>query len=319
MGAVIFKEIKVDTMNEVKKVMLILKKDIRRNWTIYLLVLPVVIYYILFAYKPMYGIQIAFQDFKPAKGYGTDWVGLKHFINFFENPYFFRLLRNTLAIQVLTFIFGFPLPIILALLLNEVRGKKFKTITQTFMYLPHFISLVIICGMIKQFSLSTGLFNDIIKFFGGEARALLQQSNLYWGIYVASDIWQSFGWDSIIYVAALAGVDKELYDAASIDGAGKWKQTLHVTIPGIAPTVIIMLILRMGNMMSVGHEKTLLLYNEAIYDVADIIASYTYRVGMLERQYSYSTAVGMFNSVVNILLLVITNQISKKVSETSLW
>lgn len=306
-------------MNKLRNTMFIIKRDIRRNWSIYLLVLPVVIYFIIFAYKPIYGVQIAFQDFKPAQGYGEDWVGFKHFIAFFENPYFGRLLRNTLAIQILNLIFGFPLPIVLALLFNEVKSKKFLTVTQTFFYLPHFISLVVICGIIKQFSLSTGLFNDIIEMFGGERRALLQQSNLYWGIYVASDIWKNLGWNSIIFVAALSGVDKTIYEAASIDGAGKWKQTIHVTIPGIMPTIIIMFILRMGSMMSLGYEKTLLLYNEAIYDVADIIATYTYRLGLVERQYSYSTAVNMFNSVVNILLLVITNKISKKASETSLW
>ncbi len=306
-------------MIKVNKAFNILKRDLKRNWTIYLMVLPVVIFFLLFSYKPMYGALIAFQDYKPAKGFGTDWVGLKHFINFFNNPFFFRLLRNTLAISLLTLLFGFPIPIILALLLNEVKGKTFKTISQSFMYLPHFISMVVICGMIKQFCLSTGLFNDIIVFFGGEASSLLQKSNLYWLIYVASSVWQNFGWDSIMFVAALSGVDKQLYEAASIDGAGKWKQTLHVTIPGIAPTIIIMLILKVGNLMSIGYEKTILLYNESIYETADIISSYVYRYGLENRQYSYSTAVGLFNSVVNILLVVIANTVSKKFSETSLW
>lgn len=306
-------------MDKISKGLQILKRDLRRNWTVYLMVLPVVIFFLVFSYKPMYGALIAFQDYKPAKGFGTDWVGLKHFVSFFNNPFFFRLIRNTLAISLLTLLFGFPIPIILALLINEVKSNKFKNISQSFMYLPHFISMVVICGMIKQFCLSTGLFNEIIVFFGGEASPLLQRAGLYWPIYVATTVWQNFGWDSIMFVAALSGVDKQLYDAASIDGAGKWKQTLHVTIPGIAPTIIIMLILKVGKLMSIGYEKTILLYNESIYETADIISSYVYRYGLENRQYSYSTAVGLFNSAVNILMVVIANTISKKVSETSLW
>ena len=306
-------------MDKIKGAFNIIKRDMKRNWSMYLLVSPVVIMFFLFCYKPMYGALIAFQDYKPAKGFGTDWVGFKHFINFLENPFFFRLIRNTLAVSLLNLLFGFPIPIILALLLNEAKSKKFKALAQSVMYLPHFISLVVVCGMVKQFCLSRGLINDIIVFFGGERSPLLQNPSLYWTIYTVSGVWKEFGWNSILYVAALSGVDKQLYDAASIDGAGKWKQTLHVTLPGIAPTIIIMLILKIGQLMSIGYEKTILLYNDAILETADNIAAYVYRYGLENRQYSYSTAVGLFNSFVNILLVFIANKISKKVSETSLW
>ena len=302
-----------------KKVGIAVKKDIKRNWILYLMLVPVILFYILFMYKPIYGALIAFQDYKPAKGFGVDWVGFKHFIRFFQNPYFGRLIRNTLVINILNLVFGFPAPIILALLLNEVKSKKFKTVTQSSMYLPHFISLVVIIGMVKQFCMSDGLFNDIIVMFGGERIPLLQYPEYYQTIYVASEIWQSIGWNSIIYVAALSGVDSQLYDAAKVDDAGRWKQTLHVTLPSITPTIIVMLILRVGSLMSLGYEKTLLLYNESIFETSDIISSYVYRSGMLNQEWSYSTAVGLFNSFVNIILVISANTISKKVADTSLW
>lgn len=296
------------------------KKDFRRNWSLYLLVLPVLIFYAIFMYKPMYGAIIAFMDYKPAKGIaGSDWVGFEHFIRFFTGPYFGRLLKNTLLLSIYGIIWGFPAPIILALLLNEVQNKVFKKTAQTITYLPHFISLVVACGMIKDFCLTTGLFNDIITFFGGEASPLLQNPAYFRTIYTASSVWQEVGWGSIIYLSALSSVDSQLYEAASIDGANRWKQTLHVTLPGIMPTIIIMLILRMGSLMSMGYEKTILLYNPSTYDTADIISSYVYRAGLLEQNWSYSTAIGLFNSVVNCILLVVTNQISKRTTESSLW
>jgi len=302
-----------------KDTLKIIKRDMKRNWALYLLVIPVILFFFLFEYKPLYGALIAFQDYRPARGFGQNWVGFKHFIRFFENPYFFRLIKNTLSINLLDLVLGFPAPIILALLLNEMKGSKFKTVSQSIMYLPHFISTVVICGMIVQFSLSDGIFNDIVAFFGGERQSLLQQPAVYQPLYVISGIWQNMGWNSIIFVAALAGVDKELYDAASVDGAGKWKQTIHVTLPGIAPTIITMFILRIGRMMGVGHEKAMLLYNESIYETADVISTYVYRYGLQNQQWSYSTAANLFNSAVNITLLVIANKISRKVSETSLW
>ena len=296
-----------------------IKKDMKLNWALYLLVLPVLVYFFIFHYKPMYGALIAFQDYRPSRGFGAKWVGFKHFIRFFKHPYFMQLMGNTLIINVLDLIFSFPAAIILALTLNELKNSKFKTISQSFMYLPHFMSGVIICGMVNQFCMTQGLFNDIIAFFGGARTSLLQRPELYRTIYVGSGIWQTFGWNSIIYVAALSGVDRELYDAASVDGAGKWKQMVHVTLPSIAPTIITMLILRMGNMMSLGHEKTMLLYNDITMDVADVIATYVYRMGLLDQQWSYSTAVNLFNQAINVTLLVVTNKISRKVSETSLW
>lgn len=296
------------------------KKDWKRNRSLYLIVLPVLLFYILFHYKPMYGAIIAFQDFNPRLGVsGSEWVGFDQFIRFFTSPYFGRLVKNTLLLSVYGIIFGFPAPIILALLLNELKIMRFKKTVQTVTYLPHFISLVVVTGIIKDFTQSTGLINDIIVMFGGERSSLIQNPALYRTIYIVSDIWQGIGWGSIIYLSALSGVDQQLYEAASIDGAGRWKQLIHVTLPGIAPTIVIMLIMRVGQLLGTGYEKTILLYNEATYETADVIASYIYRVGILERNWSYSTAIGLFNSVINLTLLIITNKISKRVSETSLW
>lgn len=296
------------------------KKDWKRNRSLYVLVIPVILFYLLFHYKPMYGAIIAFQEYNPRLGIGgSEWVGFEHFIRFFHSPYFGRLVRNTLLISLYGIIFGFPAPIILALLLNETKAKRFRKSVQTITYLPHFISLVVVTGIIKDFTQSTGLINDIIVWLGGSRTSLIQNPDLYRTIYIVSDIWQEVGWGSIIYLSALAGVDQQLYEAASIDGANRWKQLIHVTLPWIAPTIIIMLIMRMGHLLGAGYEKTILLYNEATYETADVIASYIYRVGILERNWSYSTAIGLFNSVINLTLLVITNKISKRVSETSLW
>lgn len=296
------------------------RKDWKRNRSLYLLMLPVLLFFIFFHYKPMYGALIAFQDYNPRKGiWGSDWVGFAQFIRFFQSPYFWRLLRNTIMLSVYGIIFGFPAPIILALLLNELKTKKFKKAVQSITYLPHFISLVVVTGIIKDFTQSTGLINDIVVLLGGARSSLIQNPDLYRAIYIVSDIWQQVGWGSIIYLSALAGVDQQLYEAASIDGAGKWKQMIHVTLPGITPTIVIMLIMRMGQLLGTGYEKTILLYNEATYETADVIASYIYRVGILERNWSYSTAIGLFNSGINLLLLIITNKVSRKVSETSLW
>lgn len=296
------------------------KKDWKGNRSLYLMVLPVILFYILFHYKPMYGAIIAFQDYNPRQGVtGSEWVGFDQFIRFFTSPYFGRLVKNTLLLSVYGIIYGFPAPIILALLLNELRARRFKKTVQTITYLPHFISLVVVTGIIKDFTQSTGLINDIIVMFGGERSSLIQNPALYRTIYIVSDIWQGIGWGSIIYLSALSGVDQQLYEAASIDGAGRWKQLIHVTLPGIAPTIVIMLIMRMGQLLGTGYEKTILLYNEATYETADVIASYIYRVGILERNWSYSTAIGLFNSVINLALLIATNKISRRVSETSLW
>ena len=296
------------------------KKDWMRNRSLYLMIIPVLIFFILFHYKPMYGAIIAFKDYTPALGIAeSPWVGWDNFTRFFSSVYFGRLIRNTILLSFYSLLFGFPAPIILALLLNEVKNKKFKGLTQTVTYLPHFISMIVVTGMLVDFSMTSGLFNDIIELFGGERSPLLQNPDLYRTIYVASGIWQDIGWGSIIYLSALSGVDSQLYEAAQIDGAGKWKQLIHVTLPGIAPTIIIMFILKMGTLMNMGYEKTILLYNPATYETADIISSYIYRIGLLEQDWSYSTAIGLFNSVINLGLLLITNKIARKCGETSLW
>ena len=296
------------------------KKDWMRNRSLYLMIIPVLIFFILFHYKPMYGAIIAFKDYTPALGIAeSPWVGWDNFTRFFSSVYFGRLIRNTILLSFYSLLFGFPAPIILALLLNEVKNKKFKGLTQTVTYLPHFISMIVVTGMLVDFSMTSGLFNDIIELFGGERSPLLQNPDLYRTIYVASGIWQEIGWGSIIYLSALSGVDSQLYEAAQIDGAGKWKQLIHVTLPGIDPTIIIMFILKMGTLMNMGYEKTILLYNPATYETADIISSYIYRIGLLEQDWSYSTAIGLFNSVINLGLLLITNKIARKCGETSLW
>lgn len=297
-----------------------LGNDFKRNKALYFMFLPVFLYLVLFCYKPMYGIIMAFVDYKPVKGYwGSDWVGIKNFLDYFESPYFKRTVLNTLILNLSFLVFSFPVPIALALLLNEVRNKYFKKTVQTVTYLPHFISLVIICGMLSQFSLSTGLFNDIIEFFGGERDSLLSNPDAYRPIYVISGIWREMGWNSIIYLAALSAVDPQLYEAAKIDGAGKWQQMIHVTLPGILPTIVIKLILQIGQLMNLGYEKALLLYNEATYSTSDIISTYVYRMGLEQSDYSYATAIDVMNAVINVILVIAANKISKKVTDTSLW
>ncbi|NMB95257.1 MAG: sugar ABC transporter permease [Clostridiaceae bacterium] len=309
----------MNTYNK-KSLKSIIVKDFKKNRMIYLMALPVLAYYVIFHYGPMYGVIIAFKDFTPAKKIlGSPWVGFQWFRDFFSSYYFERLLRNTLLINILSLIFSFPAPIILALLLNELRNEKFKKTVQTISYLPHFISLVVICGMIVNFTSRNGIINDVIALFGGERTTMLLRPELFRPIYIISGIWQGVGWGSIIYLAALSGIDIELYQAAIIDGANRWKQVWHVTLPGILPTIVILLIMRVGSLMSVGYEKIILLYNSSIYETADVISTFVYRKGLLEANYSYSSAVGLFNSVINFILLIIANWFSRKVNETSLW
>ena len=295
-------------------------QDFRKNKSIYSLAIPIVLFYLIFHYKTMYGAVIAFYNYRPAKGIsGSAFVGLDHFVSYFTGPFFWRTLKNTLAISLLSLLFGFPAPILLALLLNEVGNRHFKKTVQTITYLPHFVSSVVICGMLTSFCLSTGLFNDIIALFGGQRVSLLQGTRYYRAIYIASDIWQTVGWSSILYLAALSGVDRNLYEAAQLDGANKWQQVWSITVPGITPTIMIQLILQIGSLMSVGYEKTLLIYNPTNYEVSDIISTYNYRMGLELGDWSYATAIGLFNSVVNCILLVISNKLSKKYTESSLW
>ena len=279
-------------------------------------------YYIIFCYLPMGGIVIAFKNFRAARGiFGSAWADpwFKYFDQFFGSYYFWRLLRNTLLINFYDLLFGFPAPILLALLLNELRSNRYKRIVQTVTYMPHFISQVVVCGIILDFFSSNGLVNQIIQLLGGQMTIFMQDPKYFRGIYVGSNIWQEVGYSSIIYLSALSAVDMELYDAAAIDGCNRFKRVLHVTLPGIMPTIVIMLILRMGSMMSLGFEKIILLYNESIYETSDVIASFVYRYGMQKGNYSYATAVGLFNSLFNFLLLILVNGISRKVNETSLW
>ncbi len=297
-----------------------LKEDIVRNRVLYIMVLPVLIYYILFAYLPMYGITIAFQDYDPALGYtGSPWVGLQNFKDFFKSVYFLRILKNTLHISLASIIFGFPAPIILALLINEVTSKKYMKTVQTITYLPHFISLVVVCGIIKSFTGTNGIITQIVSKFTNDSTSLLMKPNAFVPVYIISEIWQGIGWGSIIYIAALAGVDTQLYEAASLDGCGRLRQVLHVSIPGILPTIVIMLILRMGSVLNVGYEKIILLYNPSTYETADVISTFTYRKGLQEFEWSYGSAVGLFNSAVNVIFLLGTNMLSRKLTESSLW
>ncbi len=295
-------------------------KEIIRFRYIYLMLIPAILIYAVFAYGPMFGNLIAFQDFKVTKGFfDSPWVGLKHFENFFRDRNFIRTVRNTVAISLWSLVFGFPAPIILALLLNEVKNMRFKKLVQTITYMPHFISVVTLSGLVLMFLSSDGLLNQIRMLFGADPIIFMNEPSYFRLIYTLSGIWSGIGWESIIYLSALSSVDQELYEAAAIDGAGRWKQTFHITIPGILPTIIIMFIMRVGNLLSVGQEKILLLYNPTIYETADVISTYVYRRGLIQADYSYGTAISMFNSLINILLLAITNYTSKKVSGEALW
>lgn len=300
-----------------------LRYDIMKNIDAYLLVIPVLLYYFLFHYKPMYGAIIAFKDFSPTLGImGSPWAdhfGFEHFISFFKSVYFYRVVKNTLVVSLASLIFGFPAPIILALLLNEINSTLFKRTVQTVSYLPHFISTVVVCTLIKIFTKEGGVINQLLLPLGIKGGDMLGHKEYFVPIYVISGIWSEIGWGSIIYLAALSGIDQEQYEAARIDGANRWQQTLNVTLPGIMGTIIILFILRMGSVMNVGYEKVLLMYNPAIYDTADVISTYVYRRGLLDFSWSYSSAVGLFNSIINFLLIVTFNKLSSKVSEYSLW
>jgi putative aldouronate transport system permease protein len=298
-----------------------LHRDWSRNKYIYMMLLPVVIYYVVFLYFPMYGLQIAFKDFSPVKGVlGSDWIGFKHFVSFYESYYFWRLIRNTVMISLYELIFGFPAPILLALLLNEIRNRVFKNIVQSVTYLPHFISIVVVAGMMVDFLCGDGLINQLTRLLGISSVSFLIAPEWFRTIYVSSGIWQGIGWGTIIYLAGIAGIDPSLYEAAKTDGAGRFRQIMHVTIPGIMPTIIIMLILRFGTLMAGGSlEKILLLYNSTTYETADVISTFVYRRGLLQMDYGFSAAIGLFNNVMNFILLVSANTISRKINSTSLW
>lgn len=293
---------------------------LRKDWQLYsLLILPIV-YLIIFKYGPMIGNMIAFRRFVPGGSiFGETWVGLHYFRMFIHDPTFWRVFSNTLILGGLTLLFTFPMPIIFALLLNEVRSKKFKRFVQTASYLPHFLSIVIVAGMILQLTSASGSVNALIQFFGGDTINFMQRADWFRTIYISSEIWQGMGWGAILYLAALTTIDDALYEAAKIDGANRWKQTLHITIPGIVPTIVTLLILNIGSFLAVGFEKILLLYNPVIYETADVISTYLYRVGLESSSFSYATAIGLFESIIGLILVFTVNAVSRKVTERSLW
>ena len=301
------------------------KKTIQKDWihnrAVYLMAIPIILYFLIWNYLPMVGIALAFEDYSARGGFlFSKWIGLKNFVDFFKSYYLVRLLRNTLILSVGNMIINFPAPIILALLLNELENAVFKKVIQTISYMPFFISVVVICGIIVDFFSYNGAFTILLTKLGlAENKDLMSVRSFFRPIYILSNTWQGVGYGSIIYLAALSGVDQELYEAAKIDGANRWQQTIHVTIPGIAPTIIIMLILQIGSLLSTAMEKILLLYRPHTYEVADTITTFVYRRGLIDGDFGYSTSVGLFNSFVNLLLLFIANSVSRKYSETSLF
>ncbi len=295
------------------------RRDFRQNWAVYLMLLPVVAWFFIFCYMPMGGIIMAFENYKFGKGLlGSQWVGFKNFTDFFGSYYFTRLLGNTLALSVYDLCVSFPASIIFALLLNEVHNRLFKRTIQTVSYLPYFISMVVVCGLVKTFTESGGAISLISQALGGPPE-LISNAGAFRYIVVGSNLWQNLGYGSIIYISALGSIDTELYEAARIDGAGRWKQTLHITLPGIVSTIMIMLIMRMGQLMTVNYQKIILLYSPAVYTTGDVISTFVYRKGLLENNYSYAAAVDLFNSVINTLILVSANTLSRKYTETSLF
>ncbi len=288
---------------------------------LYLMLLLPVIWYILFLYTPMYGIMIAFKDYRAARGiWGSEWIGLEHFKRFFSSFYFGRIVGNTLTINILSLLFGFPFPIFLALLLGELRNGKFRKVLQNVAYIPHFLSAVIVVSIMQLIlNPNTGVYNMIRQWFGLPVTNYFASVGAFKPMYIISGIWQNMGWDAILYIAALAGIDTTLYEAASIDGAGRLQKIWHISLPGISSTITIMLLLRCGQIMNIGYEKVLLMQNSLNQASSDVISTYVYRVGILEGNFDYSTAISLFNSVCNILLLLLANAIAKRVNGTSLW
>lgn len=308
----------INNRNKNKKDILI--RDIVKNKYLYLMLLPVLVYFIIFHYLPMYGIIIAFKDFRAGLGIiKSPWAGFKHFETFFSSYYCWRIIRNTLLINLYDLIFAFPAPIILAILLNELRSERYKKIVQTVSYLPHFISTVVVVGFVGMFFSQDGIINNFLLSLGMERINFTLEAQWFRPLYIGSGIWQGVGWGSIIYLAAISGVSPQLYESATIDGAGRFGKIIHITIPSIVPTIIILLIFRVGDMMSVGFEKVFLMYNPATYATADVISTFVYRSGFGSAQYSYSTAIGLFNTIINFLLLIFANYTARRISENSLW
>ncbi len=296
------------------------KHDFKMNKSLYFLMIPIVLYFLIFNYAPMFGLVIAFENFKPARGiFGSLFVGFDNFIAFFTRPNFGAIIRNTVVINALGLVIGFPMTIIFALLLNEIYLKNFKKTLQTISYMPYFVSMVVMCGLIIEFCSSNGVITNIlVSVFHISRENLLQNPKYFWGINLVSDLWQGLGYGSIIFISAITSVSQELHEAAAIDGAGRFKRCIHVTIPSIMPTIVTMLILKCGMMLSLGGDKILLLYNPSTYETADIIATHVQRMGIENMQYGYSAAVGLFNSVVGTALLLFSNFASKKLADTSI-
>ncbi|MCL6429289.1 MAG: ABC transporter permease subunit [Anaerolineae bacterium] len=300
----------------VRGVVTALKRD---KWLYAMVLLPLV-YFAIFHYWPMYGITLAFKDFDIGKGIsGSPWTGLKYFQQFFSNPYSWKLVRNTVLLRLWHLSIGFPAPIILALLLNELRNEKFKRFVQTSSYLPHFISSVVVAGMVISFLASDGPVNRLVRLLGGQPVPWLQRPEWFRPIYTFAGIWQHAGWSSVIYLAALTGISPELYEAAVIDGAGRWQRLRHITLPGIMPTVTIMLLLRIGQLLTVDYQMIILLYSPSTYETADVLATYVYRRGIVGADFSYATAVGLFQAIVGLVFIIGSNAIAKRLGDTSLW
>lgn len=299
-----------------------LKKLIYRDRHLLVMSIPMILFFVVFAYLPMIGLYLAFVDYKPALGItGSPFVGLDNFMQVFRNPFFPRLMKNTFLIGLYTLVWSFPFPIIFAIAVNEISSKKCKKVVQTISYMPYFISIVVIVGLLSQFlSPTTGIVNQLyMAVTGKDPISFMTEPKYFRFLYVASNIWQTFGWNSIIYLAALAGVDMNLYESAKVDGANRFRQMWHITLPSIMPTIVIMLVLNMGNIMSVGFEKIILMYSPSTYEVADVISTYTYRRGIVQSDYSFGTAIGLFNSVINMVFIIGANWFSRKFSDTSLW
>lgn len=295
-------------------------QGIKSSRALYLLLLPSFIIFLLFTYYPMYGVIIAFKDFSPAQGIlGSPWVGFKNFIQYFNSYQFWPTIRNTIVISLYTIVVTFPLPVFLALMCNQIRARRFKKFFQVSTYLPHFISTVVMCGMIILFlSPSTGIIAKLAELFGITLPNLMGSASAFPSIYVWTEAWQHVGWDSILYIATLSAIDPTLYEAATMDGASKWKRMLHIDVPALLPTATIMFILRMGSVMSVGFEKIYLLQNTLNSSTSEIISTYVYKMGLVSNQYSLSSAIGLFNNVINLILLLLVNYMSKKLNDTSL-
>lgn len=297
------------------------KKSVARNWRLYVMCAPAVIFFILFAYKPMYGILIAFKNFSMRKGImGSPWVGFENFARLFTSYWFPVILKNTLTLSILSLLLGFPIPIILALLLNEVKSDRFRKTFQTISYAPHFISIVVLCGMVTLFvSPTSGIINKFITMLGGEPVAFLQEPGLFKWVYVLSGVWQEMGWGSIIYFATLSGVDKSLIEAAEMDGASRLQKIWYINLPVLVPTIIVLLILNCGSLLGVGYEKVYLLQNATNVSASEVISTYVYKVGLEQSDFSFGTAAGLFNSVVNSIILIAANAISNRATQTSLF